>query len=162
MEGVESSLCPVIQRPLITHLRFYHPRLSDKRYSFSSLRSSLQMSAPKQRGVTGTWSTSAVLSARLCLGASATSWRKDGPTAAPASSHSTQSTATPVGSILVCCWHLSLLLIHCTNCINHQQQRNAYRKGLNAKYMEKLSGALFGFRFFFFFLKSDPFSFGIK
>lgn len=70
---------------------------------FSSHRSSLQTSAPRLRVATGTWSTSAALSARPCWEASATSWRRDDRTAVPALSPSTPSTATPVGSISVCC-----------------------------------------------------------
>lgn len=103
--GRASSLCPVIQHAVITQLRFYLYGLSinDTLSYVFVLRSSLQMSAPRQRAVTGIWSTFAVLSARRCLGVSVTSWRRDGPTAVPASSPCMQSTAIPAGNILVCC-----------------------------------------------------------
>lgn len=66
-----------------------------------SYRLSLLMSAQRQRGATGTWSTSPVLNVRQSLVASVISWRMADHTAVVALSHSMRSTARPVGSTLV-------------------------------------------------------------
>lgn len=109
-EGRQSH-CPVTQHTVITLAAFYlwGPVINDTFSYLLFLRSSLRTSAPRQRGVTGTWSTSAVSSARQCWGDNAISWRRDGLTAAPALSRSMRSTATPAGNILVRKSHLGCM-----------------------------------------------------